>query len=65
MTRIEQARTQLAMHEAALAMHRDNGDAKAARSAQARINGLRTKVGKLTAEGRRHAEKLAWYGARG
>lgn len=43
---LAKARTVLAAHEAVVAMHRDNGDLNAARSAQARVNGLRTAVGK-------------------
>jgi len=50
----------IAAHHAAVAMHRDNGDAKAARAAQARLNGVRAKVAKMTAEARRLADLRAW-----
>jgi hypothetical protein len=63
MTILDRARLSLAAQEAALSMHRDNGDKIAARSAQARVNGLRTKVAKLAVEARALAEKRAWYGA--
>jgi hypothetical protein len=63
MTALDRASVALAAHEAAVAMHRDAGDTKALRSAQARVNGLRYRVAKLAAEARRLAEKRAWYGA--
>lgn len=46
--RLERARLTLRMHEAVVEMHRDAGDKVALRSAQARVNGLRTAVGKAT-----------------
>jgi hypothetical protein len=44
--RLTQAKVILAANEASLAMVRDMGDTKAIRSVQARVNGLRTKVGR-------------------
>ena len=63
MTALDRARLALAAHEAVLSMHRDSGDKIAARAAQARVNGLRTKVAKLAAEARRLAELNAWRAA--
>ena len=63
MTSQDRARLTLAAHEAALAMHRDNGNAKATRAAQARVNGLRTKLAGIVNRDAALAEKLAWVRA--
>ena len=44
--RLNKARFALTTHEAVVEMHRDAGDTRAVRAAQARVNGLRTAVGK-------------------
>ena len=40
------AKLTLAAHRAVVEMHRDAGDGKAVRAAQARVNGFRAAVGK-------------------
>lgn len=63
MTPLDRARSALSAHEALLSMQREAGETLAARATQARVNGLRLKVAKLTAEARRHAEVMAWHAA--
>ena len=63
MDTLARAELSLCMNEAMLDIHRENGDKRALRATQCRINGLRTKVAKLVNERRAVLALRAWSAA--